>query len=226
MNLIVCKSKEEIARKSADCFASHITKKPNAVLGLATGSTPIGMYNCLVKDFEEGKIDFSKVLTYNLDEYYPLAATSEQSYRYYMEENLFSRVNVKKENTHVPDGLSKEPESYGKTYDEAIKNSGGLDILVLGIGENGHIGFNEPDSFLVAETHLCKLTESTIEANARFFDKKEDVPTHAITMGLSSIMQSKEIILLAFGANKHKAISALLDGKITTDVPLVFVRLP
>ena len=215
MKLIVCKNYDEMSAKAAEIFAEQIKTKPNSVLGLATGSTPVGLYNKLV----EMDLDFSKIVSYNLDEYYPISPDNDQSYRYFMNENLFNRVNIDKANTHVPNGMAPDPEAECKAYDEAIKAAGGIDLQLLGIGQNGHIGFNEPDEELVAGTHLTGLTESTIKANARFFEKESDVPTKALTSGIATIMHARRVVILISGKNKHEALSKILSGKITTACP-------
>lgn len=224
MKIIVCDTYKEMSAEAAKIVASLMTEKPDCVLGLATGSTPIGMYEELVRMTNEGKISFEKVTSYNLDEYFPLEPTHEQSYRYFMNQHLFDLVNIDKAKTFVPNGLSKDPEKEGAAYDAAIAAAGGVDLQILGIGQNGHIGFNEPDDALIAGTHVTALTENTIEANSRFFTSKADVPTHAFTMGMGSIMKAKKIVILANGANKHDAVAQLLDDKITTKCPATFLK--
>ena len=225
MRVIVCKSYDELSKEGAKLFASQMILKPNSVLGLATGSTPIGLYKNLIEMNKAGEIDFSDITSFNLDEYYPLSPENDQSYRYFMNENLFNHVNIDKARTFVPNGLSENPEEEGANYDSMIDNAGGVDIQLLGIGQNGHIGFNEPDENLVSGTHLTDLTENTIQANSRFFNSIDEVPTKAITMGMASIMKAKKIVLLASGANKNTVVRALLDDKITTNVPATLLKL-
>ena len=218
MQVKVVENYEELSRVAAKIVGDVILNKPDCVLGLATGDTPIGTYNCLVEEYEAGRLDFSKVKSVNLDEYYPLSPDNDQSYRYFMNKNLFNRVNIDKANTNVPDGMAKDADAFCREYDELIDALGGIDIQILGIGRNGHIGFNEPDECLDPNTHLTSLTASTIEANARFFESEDDVPKHAITMGIRSIFKARKIIILANGEGKADAIKAMLDG-ISTSCP-------
>ena len=225
LKVIVCDNYEQMSEEGAKLIAEQLKSKPNSILGLATGSTPIGMYQCLQKMNKAGEISFKDVTSYNLDEYYPLAPTHDQSYRYFMNHNLFDHVDIDKTRTFVPNGLAKDPEKEGKAYDAAVANAGGIDLQVLGLGQNGHIGFNEPDEELYAGTHLTDLTDNTIEANSRFFASKEDVPTQAITMGLATIMQAKKILVLASGVNKHAVVSKMVsDDRITTKVPCTVLK--
>lgn len=224
MRVIICNNYEEISKKAADIVASQVILKPDCVLGLATGSTPIGLYDNLVEKNKAGEIDFSNVTTFNLDEYYPLAPDNDQSYRYFMNTHLFDRINIDKARTHVPNGLAENPEEEGKAYDEMIAAHGGIDLQVLGIGQNGHIAFNEPDENLVAGTHLTGLTENTIEANSRFFESIDDVPRKALTMGMGSIMKARKIILLANGKSKSAVIKEMLNDNITTSVPATLLK--
>lgn len=219
MRLIICKNYDEVSEKAAEFVRSQVMLKANSVLGLATGSTPLGMYErlCLMK--EAGEVDFSGVTTFNLDEYYPIAPDNEQSYHYYMKKNFFDRAGVPEENIHIPSGSTPDAEDECRRYDEAIKKAGGIDLQILGIGRNGHIGFNEPNENLDSRTHVVTLTENTITANARFFEREEDVPRRAITMGMGSIMKSKMILLLVSGKEKHNALSGLLTEKINTENP-------
>lgn len=219
MRILVCKNYDEMSKKAAQMILSQVTLKPNSVLGLATGSTPIGMYKELVKMYNEKLIDFSEVSTFNLDEYYNLPKTSDQSYDYFMRVNLFNHINVKNENIHIPNGMASDVELECETYDKQIKESGGVDIQVLGIGHNAHIGFNEPTINFERGTHLVDLKESTIEANARFFEKIEDVPKKAITMGTGSIFKARKIMLLACGDSKADAIYNTVYGKVIPEVP-------
>lgn len=219
------KTYEELSRKAANIIAAEVISKPKAVLGLATGSSPVGTYKELIERNEKGDIDFSEVTSVNLDEYYGLSADNDQSYRYFMNKNLFDHINIKKENTFVPNGLAEDPVLEGKMYDERVKALGGIDIQLLGIGLDGHIGFNEPDDVFVAETHLVDLDESTIKANARFFKSENEVPRQAITMGMMSIMGAKKILLIASGANKEEIVRKAFYGPITPKVPASVLQL-
>ena len=221
MKFIVCENYDEMSARAADIFIKEITENPRCVLGLATGSTPIGMYEKLAA----ANLDFSRVTTVNLDEYYPILPENENSYRYFMNKNLFDKVNIDKNNTHVPSGTAKDAEEECLNYDKIIEKLGGIDLQMLGIGQNGHIGFNEPSDALVSGTHLTDLTESTIEANSRFFENESDVPRHALTMGMASIFSARKIVLLASGKNKHAAISALLNNDITTRIPATLLKM-
>jgi len=222
---IVCENYSEMSARCAEIFAEQIRKKPDSILGLATGSTPIGTYENLCKLYEDGKLDFSKVISFNLDEYYPISPENDQSYRYFMQENLFDKINIDPNNTHVPRGNCADPAEECAYYDRAIEEAGGIDLQLLGIGVNGHIAFNEPEEELTAATHLTSLTESTIEANSRFFASADDVPRHALTMGIGSILRARKIVILASGANKHDAVQKLLSGKISTMCPASVLNL-
>ena len=225
MNLIVCKDYNEMSEKAARIVAACVTLKPDCVIGLATGSTPVGMYKCLIEKNKAGKLDFSRVRTYNLDEYYPIDPTNEQSYRYFMDKNLFDSINIDKANTHVMNGKCEDPEKETADYDKAIEAAGGIDIQVLGIGRNGHIGFNEPNDSLDTKTHVTYLTESTLSANSRFFSSIDEVPKKAITMGVSTILKSKKIVMLASGSSKHHVIKELLSEKVNTAVPATLLNI-
>ena len=219
MRIIVCENYEEVSKKAAQMILSQVTLKPNSVLGLATGSTPIGMYENLVKLNKNGDIDFSEVRTFNLDEYYKLPKENDQSYHYFMYKNLFDHININPENIHIPNGMTDDVDAECERYDELIKEAGGVDIQVLGIGNNAHIGFNEPTINFEKGTHLVQLEDSTIEANSRFFDNIEDVPKKAITMGVGSIFKSRKIMLIATGENKAEAIYNTVYGKVVPEVP-------
>ena len=219
MRIIVCENYEEVSKKAAQMILSQVTLKPNSVLGLATGSTPIGMYENLVSLNEKGDIDFSEVRTFNLDEYYKLPKENDQSYHYFMYKNLFDHININPENIHIPNGMTDDVDAECERYDELIKEAGGVDIQVLGIGNNAHIGFNEPTINFEKGTHLVQLEDSTIEANSRFFDNIEDVPKKAITMGVGSIFKSRKIMLIATGENKAEAIYNTVYGKVVPEVP-------
>ena len=220
MKVQIVENYEEMSRLAADIFAQVINGKKGSVIGLATGDTPIGLYNCLVDDHKAGKVDFADVTTVNLDEYYPIAPDNEQSYRYFMNYYLFDKVNVNKAKTFVPDGQATDPEKSCEDYEKNIDALGGIDVQVLGIGRNGHIGFNEPDADgLYPFTHVTGLTANTIEANSRFFESEAEVPKKALTMGMQSIFKARKIVVLASGEGKADAVKRMLDGKITTDCP-------
>lgn len=225
MKLIVCKNYEEMSEVAANILADVMKANPACVLGLATGSTPVGMYKKLIEKNAAGEIDFSAVTTVNLDEYYPISPDNDQSYRYFMNENLFNHVNIDKTRTFVPDGMAADPVAACEAYEETVAAVGAADIQVLGIGQNGHIGFNEPAEALEVKTHVTGLTESTIKANARFFATEADVPTKALTMGIGTILGAKKIIILANGAAKHEAVSKMLAGKLDTSCPASMLNL-
>ncbi len=225
MKLIVCKNYDEMSAAAASVVADVMKNKPACVLGLATGSTPVGMYQKLIEMNRAGELDFSEVTTVNLDEYYPISPENDQSYRYFMNENLFNHVNIDKARTFVPDGQAADPAAACEAYEETVAKVGAADIQVLGIGQNGHIGFNEPDSALEVKTHVTSLTESTIKANARFFASEADVPTKALTMGIGTILNAKKIIILANGAAKHDAVAKMLEGKLDTSCPASMLNL-
>ena len=225
MKLIVVENYEELSKVSAQEYANVIKENPKAVLGLATGGSPIGMYKELIKMYENKELDFSNVTTVNLDEYVGLNPEHEQSYRHFMNENLFKHINVDITKTFVPNGLAEDLAAQCKEYDEKIKELGGIDVQLLGIGNNGHIAFNEPDTELSAGTHVISLTQNTIEANARFFDNIDDVPKTAITMGVGGIMKAKKIILIASGESKAEAIKGIFSGKITTENPASMLQM-
>lgn len=224
MRVILCDNYDEVSKAATKLVESQINLKPNSVLGLATGSTPVGMYKRLIEKCKNGELDFSEVTTFNLDEYYPISRNNNQSYYYFMNENLFGEININKENIHIPNGETKDPDSECENYETKIENAGGIDLQILGIGQNGHIGFNEPDENLNSKTHVTELTESTIKANSRFFDSIEDVPTKALTMGIATILKSKKIILMACGSEKSDAIAELLTDDIKTDNPATMLK--
>lgn len=226
MKIIIAKNYEEMSQKAAEIFEDAIQKNPKIVLGLATGSTPVGMYEHLAEAHAKRGLDFSGVQSFNLDEYVSLAPEHPQSYHYFMNENLFSKVNIQKENTHFPAYNEEKPEESGARYDEAIEEAGGIDLQVLGIGQNGHIAFNEPAEQLSVATGLVTLTQSTIAANSRFFDRVEDVPKQAISSGMGTILKARKIVILASGADKKDAVAKLLDGtKVTTQWPVTLTLL-
>ncbi|WP_077367040.1 glucosamine-6-phosphate deaminase [Anaerosalibacter sp. Marseille-P3206] len=220
MKIIIKKDYEELSKVAASIIGDELKSNPNMVLGLATGSTPIGTYNELIRMHKEEALDFSKVVTFNLDEYLNIPYSNPNSYHYFMEDNLFKHINVKAENIHIPDGNAENVEKFCIEYDKKIEETGGIDLQILGIGENGHIAFNEPAPTLPLETNITELTESTINANSRFFDSIDEVPKKAITMGIGSIMKSKKILLLANGEKKADIIAKILKNKVvTTHIP-------
>ncbi len=225
MKFITVKTYEELSRKAADIIAAQIIVKSNCILGLATGSSPVGTYKNLIEDNKNGKIDFSTVTSVNLDEYVGLDVSNDQSYRYFMNYNLFDHVNIDKAKTFVPNGCAADLKAEGEAYDAMIKELGGIDLQLLGIGLDGHIGFNEPDDCFTAPTHEVALDPSTIEANARFFASADDVPKTAITMGMLSIMQAKKVLLIANGAAKKEIIEKSFFGPITPEVPASLLQL-
>lgn len=224
MRVIVCENYEEMSKAGARIVAAQILLHPASVLGLATGSTPVGLYRALSEMYRAGEIDFSGITTFNLDEYYPISPENPNSYRYFMNENLFDHINIPKSRTHIPNGMADDPAAECAAYDRMIREAGGIDLQLLGIGLNGHIGFNEPDGILTTGTHITQLTESTIEANSRFFESRDEVPTRALTMGMETILHARKIILLASGEGKHPAIRQLLDHTITTHMPATLLK--
>lgn len=222
MEIKVLKS-EEINREIADTFISLIQKKPNAVLGLATGSSPVGVYQLLVKANREGVISFKDITTFNLDEYVGLDGSNDQSYRYFMNYNLFNHVDIDKNKTHVPSGIG-DIEALAKEYDVAIAQAGGIDLQILGLGSDCHIAFNEPGTPFDSLTHVTDIAESTIKDNARFFNSIDEVPTKAVTMGLKSIMNARKIVLLATGKNKAQAVYDLVKGEKNESHPGSILR--
>ena len=222
MKLITVDNYEELSKVAARELASTIKEKPNAILGLATGGSPVGMYKELIKMYQDGELDFSKIKTVNLDEYVGLNPEHEQSYRHFMNENLFNHVNININNTI---GLAQDLNAECKEYDKKIEELGGIDVQLLGVGNNGHIAFNEPDKELSSGTHVITLTEDTIKANSRFFDTIDEVPKRAITMGLGEIMKAKKIVLIASGESKAEAIKGLFSGKITTENPASMLQM-
>ncbi|MEC9488693.1 MAG: glucosamine-6-phosphate deaminase [Halanaerobium sp.] len=225
MRLHIVEDYQEMSKKAATIVASQVTLKPESVLGLATGSTPLGMYRNLVQMYRDDIIDLSEVVTFNLDEYLGLGPEHPQSYHHYMHKNFFNQVNIPEDNIHLPQGNSENIEQVCREYDRKIARYKGIDLQVLGIGVNGHIGFNEPDNKLKTATHQVRLTEDTIKANSRFFSSEEEVPRRAVSMGMGSIMQARMILLLASGKQKALAIKNSISGEITTEVPASLLQL-
>lgn len=224
MELILCKNYDEMSKRAAELIAEQINKKPNSVLGLATGATPIGTYSRLIEMYKNNEVDFKNITTFNLDEYYPISRDNPQSYYSFMRENLFNHININPDNTHIPNGEASNPTEECTNYENMVETRG-IDLQILGIGRNGHIGFNEPSDALNSGTHLTSLTQDTIEANAHFFEDKSKVPTHALTMGMATIFKAKKIILLANGRSKLNAVKAMFSDEITTDTPATMLKM-
>ena len=216
MEIIIRDDYASVSPQAAAAVADLLRAQPQAVLGLATGSTPLGLYQELIRLHREENLDFSQVTTFNLDEYVGLAADHPQSYHYFMHDNLFRHINVPHENIHIPDGTASDYRAFCESYEARIESCGGIDLQVLGIGSDGHIAFNEPGSSLASRTRIKTLARQTIEDNARFFDSVDDVPIYAITMGVGTILDARKIILLANGANKASAVAAAVEGPVTS----------
>lgn len=225
MRVIICDNYEQMSKEAAKIIAAQVFMKPDCVLGLATGSTPVGAYKELIKMYENKEIDFKDVTTFNLDEYYPIKRSNDQSYYYFMHDNLFNYINIPEEKIHVLNGEVENPEKECEDYDKHIEEHGGIDLQLLGIGRNGHIAFNEPDENLVSGTHVTALTDDTIDANARFFEDIKDVPTKSLTMGMASIMKSRKILILINGKGKSMALKKLLSGEISTSCPATMLNM-
>lgn len=225
MKIYKAKDYKDMSRKAANIISAQVIMKPNCVLGLATGSTPIGTYAQLVEWYNKGDLDFSEVTTVNLDEYKGLPRTNDQSYYYFMHQHLFDRVNIDPERTNVPNGMEPDAERECGRYEELIRSLGGVDLQLLGLGHNGHIGFNEPGEAFEKETHCVDLTESTIEANKRFFASADDVPKQAYTMGIKTIMQAKKILIVVNGENKADIVERAFFGPVTPEVPASILQL-
>ena len=220
---VVYLSKEEIAREIANVFIEKVKENPSCVLGLATGSSPLGIYRNMIEAYKNGEVSFKDVTTFNLDEYLGLEGTHDQSYRYYMNVNLFDHIDVNKANTNVPNGFVKDDKE-AALYDEKIASKGGIDIQLLGLGSDGHIAFNEPGTPFNTLTHIADLTEQTISDNARFFASIDEVPTKACTMGLQSILNAKKVVLIATGKNKVEAVRKLIHGEIDINWPCTILK--
>ena len=225
MKFITVDTYQKLSRQAANIISAQVILKPDSVLGLATGSSPLGTYKQLIEWYEKGDIDFSKVTSVNLDEYVGLDGTNDQSYRYFMNKNFFEHINIDINNTFVPNGCAVDLAGEGKRYDEHIAELGGIDLQLLGIGLDGHIGFNEPDKYFVKSTHVVDLHESTIKANSRFFANIDEVPKRAITMGMVSIMQAKKILLIASGKEKRDILEKAFYGPITPEIPASILQL-
>ena len=225
MKIYVADDYKGMSRKAANIVSAHVILKPNSVLGLATGSTPVGMYQQLIDWYNKGDLDFSQVRTVNLDEYVGLAPTHDQSYRYFMQTNLFDHVNIDPASTNVPNGMAADPEAECLRYNQVIRDMGGIDIQVLGMGHNGHIGFNEPADEFVGPTHVVELTQSTIDANKRFFASEADVPRYALTMGMAAILQARSVVVVVSGEDKADIVYKSFFGPITPRVPASLLQL-
>lgn len=219
MNVLIYESEEQIGIAAGNYMCGQVLQKPNSVLGLATGSTPLKPYSQMIELYKKGVVDFSKVTTFNLDEYVNLDVNDKNSYHSFMHENLFDHINIPEENINFLDGNAEDPEEECRRYEEKIKAAGGIDIQLLGIGSNGHIAFNEPADCFQRWSHVVTLKESTVKDNSRFFKSIDEVPTQAVTMGIGSIMQAKKILIIAIGKNKAKAIKQLIDGNVTPMCP-------
>lgn len=219
MNVLIYDNEEQIGIAAGNYMCGQVLQKPDSILGLATGSTPLKPYSQMIELYKKGIVDFSKVTTFNLDEYVNLDVNDKNSYHSFMHENLFDHINIPEENINFLDGNAEDPEEECRRYEKKIKAAGGIDIQMLGIGSNGHIAFNEPADCFQRWSHVVTLKESTVKDNSRFFKSIEEVPTQAVTMGIGSIMQAKKILIIAIGENKAKAIKQLIDGNVTPMCP-------
>lgn len=224
MRVIVEDNYQKLSKKAALLVASQVHLQPDSVLGLATGSTPLGMYEELIAMYQRDELDFSEVKTFNLDEYYRLSPEDPSSYHYYMHNNFFKKINIKSRNTHLLNGQTEDVQEECVRYEKEMQRLGCIDLQVLGIGANGHIGFNEPGAKLNITTHLVNLSQETIAANSRFFDSREDVPRKALTMGIATILKADRILLVASGENKARAIKETISGYVSTEVPSSLIQ--
>lgn len=220
MKIEILKNYEEVLDRAFEIVSQAVRKNPDVVLGLPTGETPIGLYDRLSEACRDHRLSLAGVTTFNLDEYLPIRPENEQSYRCFMNKMLFLNTDIPLSQTHVPEGDAADPELAARRYEQAIRDAGGIDLQVLGSGRNGHVGFNEPGTSFDSETHTVSLTESTIDANARLFHDRSEVPTRAVTMGIGTILRARSILLLVTGKEKHEALGALLSGKETEEWPL------
>ncbi len=225
MRIIETSDYQEMSRKAANIISAQVIIKPNCVLGLATGSSPIGTYEQLIEWYKKGDLDFSQVKTINLDEYKGLSKDNPQSYYYFMYENFFKSINIDLKNVNIPNGLEDDSEKECRRYDEVIASLGGVDLQLLGLGNNGHIGFNEPDGDFKRTTHCVELTQSTIDANARFFDKNEEIPRYAYTMGIGNIMEAEKIVVIVSGEGKARILKEVVEGPILPSVQASILQL-
>lgn len=225
MKIIKTTDYNDMSRKAAHIISAQIIYKPNSVIGLATGSSPLQTYNYLIDWYKKGDLDFSKVTTFNLDEYYGLTKLNKQSYYYFMQDKLFNHININPDNVHIPDGTNQNVEQECLKYEKAILDAGGIDLQLLGCGHNGHIGFNEPSDVFNTDTHLVNLTESTIQANKRFFESEDDVPRKSYTMGIKTIMNAKKILMIVSGESKKEIVKKAFFGPVTPMVPASILQL-
>ena len=225
MKVYIGKNYDEMSRIAANVLSAQVIMKPDCVLGLATGSTPIGTYKVLIERCANGDLDFSQVKSINLDEYVGLSGEHDQSYRYFMNNNLFNHINIDKANTNVPNGLAEDVDAECQRYNDVINTLGPIDIQVLGMGHNGHIGFNEPDDHFPLETHKVDLAQSTIDANARFFASADEVPRQALTMGIKTIMQAKKVLVVVSGKDKAEIVKKAFTGPVTPQVPASILQM-
>ncbi len=225
MRIYQAENYQAMSRRAANIISAQVIYKPNCVLGLATGGTPVGAYNQLVEWYEKGDLSFGEVRTVNLDEYFGLSPHHEQSYRYFMDTHLFNHIDIRPENTHLLDGLTKDPIKECANYNKLIDKLGGIDLQLLGMGHNGHIAFNEPGDDFGLETHLVDLTESTIDANQRFFDSRDEVPRHALSMGIKNIMQARRILMVVSGEEKADILYQAFCGRVTKSIPASILQL-
>lgn len=225
MKIISANDYADMSRKAANIISAQVILFPDSVIGLATGSTPVGIYSQLIDWYKKGDLDFSRVRTINLDEYCGISPDREQSYRYYMNRNLFDKVNIPPENTNLPDGMASDFDEECARYDRLINDLGGIDLQLLGIGHNGHIGFNEPDQAFGKMTHRIQLNQRTIEANARFFEDDSKVPRYALTMGIKAIMQARKILMVVCGEDKADILYKSVNGPVTPSVPASIIQL-
>ena len=225
MKIVCAKNYEDMSRKAANIISAQVILKPESVLGLATGSSPLGIYRQLILWYEKGDLDFSTATSVNLDEYWGLSAANPQSYHYFMQHHFFNHINLDSSRIHIPDGQAADPDQECARYDRLIQELGGIDLQLLGIGRNAHIGFNEPDDHFSKSTHQVTLTASTIAANTRFFDREEDVPRQAISMGMQAITQARKILLVASGTDKADALRDSFFGPVTPQVPASILQL-
>ena len=219
MRIIEAQDYKDMSRKAANVISAQMILKPESVIGLATGSTPIGVYDQLTEWYKKGDLDFSKIHTVNLDEYKGIDAENKQSYHYFMNQHLFSRVNIELQNTFVPDGMNENQDEECQRYEKLIAGLGGVDLQLLGLGHNGHIGFNEPAEVFVKQTHCVSLSEKTIQANQRFFESKKQVPKQAYTMGIGTIMRCRKILVVVSGKDKAEILKQVIQGPVTPEVP-------
>ncbi|MBM6870762.1 glucosamine-6-phosphate deaminase [Pseudoflavonifractor phocaeensis] len=225
MRVYCAENYEAMSRRAANIISAQVITKPDSVLGLATGGTPVGAYRQLVEWYKKGDLSFAEIRSVNLDEYYGLSPWHEQSYRYFMQSNLFDHIDIRPENTHVLNGLADNAQRECERYNQLIHDLGGIDLQLLGMGHNGHIAFNEPGDDFGLETHLVTLTDRTIDANTRFFERREDVPRQALTMGIKNIMRARRILMVVSGADKAEAVYQAFCGRVTRDVPASVLQL-